>query len=87
MSVPPLARLIPTCKRYLRRAALLRYAVPLFNRQRFGMAVRLLARGDLAAFTDRARWVVRGELDRRANAVRHTVDVALQAEPWPADVP
>jgi O-antigen biosynthesis protein len=78
---------IATLKRQLRRLALLRYALPLFSRQRFQMALRLLSRGDFAAFAGRARWLVRGEVDRRANAVHRSVAVVSKAERWPPDLP
>jgi glycosyltransferase involved in cell wall biosynthesis len=78
---------IAALKRHVRRVALLRYILPLFSRQRLRMALRLLVRGDFAAFADRARWLVRGEVDRRANAVQHSVVVVSRAEPWPIDLP
>jgi glycosyltransferase involved in cell wall biosynthesis len=74
-------------RRRLRRMARLGRLMRLFNPTRFGTAVRLVASGDLAGFAGRARWLVRGELDRReTEAVRRT-PLLLQADAWPADLP
>jgi glycosyltransferase involved in cell wall biosynthesis len=71
----------------LRRAAHLRYVLPLFSPERLQTALRLVASGDVAGLRERARWLVRGELDRRATEAIRRTPVLLQADPWPADLP
>jgi glycosyltransferase involved in cell wall biosynthesis len=86
MNAPFSAKERARSKRWFRRLGRLRYLILLFSAQRLRTAVRLLARGDLGVFVDRARWLVRGELDRRVNAIGRT-PVTLQAVRWPAELP
>ena len=81
------APLIATYQRGLRYAMAGRVLLRLLTFRRFTAAVKLVFGGDLAALRDHARMLVAQDLGRDDAEDAHRTPVALEVDPWPADIP
>jgi glycosyltransferase involved in cell wall biosynthesis len=67
--------------------ARLRHLIRLFKLRRVVTVARLLVHGDFAGLSERARFLVAGDLDQADAEYDDRTPVVLQADPWPADLP